>query len=330
MFKANWLVKTTIPLVGIALALCATLSRAQSEWPSKPVTITVGFTPGGTTDIVVRMLAPELTKIWGQPIIVDNRPGAGGNIGGGHVAKQKPDGYSLFMGSSGPLTSNPALYKNMPYDTLRDFEAITLVAEVPNMLVVNPRAMPVSSFEEFIRLVKASPGKYFYGSTGIGTAAHLSAELFGQATGSKITHVPYKGSGALNDLLAGDQLHFMFATIPSAIQHVRTGRLRALAVTSAKRAPGVPELPTVAEKGFPGFDAGSWYGLVAPKGTPREIVEKIQRDVARVLSDKEIQEKLISQGATPVGNTPQQFTQYMRDELRKWAEIVRTSGATID
>jgi tripartite-type tricarboxylate transporter receptor subunit TctC len=331
MVQSKSLRKLLMPIAGLALAVSASLAQAQAEpnWPTKPVTITVGFTAGGTTDIVVRMLAPELHKIWGQPVIVDNRPGAGGNIGGAHVVKQKPDGYQLFMGSSGPLTSNPALYKNMPYDTLRDFEAVTLVADVPNMLIVNPRAMPVNTFEDFIKLVKANPNKYFYGSTGVGTAAHLSGELFAQATGAKITHVPYKGAAALNDLLAGDQLHFMFATIPSAIQHVRNGRLKALAVTTEKRAPGVPELPTVKEKGI-NFATGSWYGLVAPKGTPKPIVDKIARDVRKVLESKEIQEKLISQGATPVGSTPEEFTKFIKEELVRWAEVVRTSGATID
>ncbi|MDB5918219.1 MAG: hypothetical protein JWR40_2453, partial [Massilia sp.] len=196
MFGLSKLREMALPLAGVALAHImgvAPACAAEPNWPTKPVTIVVGFTAGGTTDIVSRMIAPELSKLWGQPIIIDNRPGAGGNIGGGYVAKQKADGYSLFMGSSGPLTSNLAIYKNMPYDTMRDFGPVSLVADVPNMLIVNPRAMPVKTFEEFVALIKANPGKYFYGSTGIGTASHLSAELFKQTSGTDITHIPYKG-----------------------------------------------------------------------------------------------------------------------------------------
>jgi tripartite-type tricarboxylate transporter receptor subunit TctC len=330
MFQSMYFRKLAMPIAGIALALFAQVSHAQTDWPKRPVTIVVGFTAGGTTDIVSRMLANELSKIWGQTILIDNRPGAGGNIAGSNVAKANPDGYTLFMGSSAPLASNPALYKSMPYNTLRDFTPITLVADVPNMLVVNPRAMPVASFKEFITLVKANPGKYFYGSTGSGTASHLSAELFKVQTGTEITHVPYKGSAALNDLLSGDSVHFMFATIPSTIQHVRNGKLRALAVTSLKRSPGVPDLPTVAESGFPGFDAGSWYGLVGPAGMPREIVIKIQQDVVRVLKTKEMHDKFIVQGADPVGSTPEQFAEYIRSELAKWEKIAKLSGATVE
>jgi tripartite-type tricarboxylate transporter receptor subunit TctC len=330
LFGLNGFKKLLLTAGCVSLAFSTQVSHAQSDWPKKPVTIVVGFTAGGTTDIVSRMLSNELSKIWGQPIIIDNRPGAGGNIAGSYVAKASPDGYTLFMGSSAPLTSNPALYKSMPYDTLKDFTPITLVADVPNMLVVNPTAMPVSSFKEFVALVKANPRKYFYGSTGNGTASHLSAELFKVQTGVEITHVPYKGAGALNDLLSGESVHFMFATIPSTIQHVRSGKLRALAVTSLKRSPGLPDMPTVAEAGLPGFDAGSWYGLVGPAGMPKEVVSKIQSDIVRVLNNKDMREKFIAQGADPVGSTPEQFADYMRGELTKWAKIAKLSGATVE
>jgi tripartite-type tricarboxylate transporter receptor subunit TctC len=322
--------KFVMPVVGMALALFAHISHAQEGWPKRQVTMVVGFSAGGTTDIIARMLSQELSKLWGQTVVIDNRPGAGGNIAGSMVAKAKPDGYTLFMGSTGPLSVNTSLYKSMPFDHLKDFSPITLVADVPNMLVLNPKAMPVASFKEFMTLVKANPGKYFFASTGSGTASHLSAELLKAQAGIEITHVPYKGAVALNDILTGESVHFMFATIPSAIQHVRNGRLRALAVSSLKRSAGVPELPTVAESGFPGFDASSWFGLVGPANMPADIVNKIQGDIARLLKTREMHDKFIAQGADPVGSTPAQFGEYMRSETVKWAKIVKLSGAVAD
>lgn len=322
--------KLAMTAAGVALAAMSAVSHAQENWPKQPVTMLVGFSAGGTTDIIARMLGQELSKMWGQPVIIDNRPGAGGNIAGSMVAKAKPDGYTLFMGSTGPLAVNNTLYKSMPFDNLKDFTPISLVADVPNMLVVNPKSMPVNSFKEFLTMLKASPGKYFYASTGSGTASHLSTELLKVQAGLDVTHVPYKGAVALNDILAGEGVHFMFATIPSAIQHVRSGRLRALAVSSLKRSAGVPELPTVAESGFPGFDASSWFGLVGPAKMPPELAAKIQGDIARVLKSKEMQEKFIVQGADPVGSTPAQFADYMRSETTKWAKIVKLSGAVAD
>jgi tripartite-type tricarboxylate transporter receptor subunit TctC len=328
MEGSSFIRRLAMSLIGMVLALSAHGSHAADEWPNRPVTIVVGFSAGGTTDIIARLLGQELTRMWGQSIIVENRPGAGGNIGGSIVAKAKPDGYTLFMGSTGPLSVNHSLYKSMPFDPLKDFTPITLVADVPNMLVVNPSVMPVSSFKEFLALVKANPGKYFYASTGSGTASHLAGELLKAEAGIEITHVPYKGAVALNDILAGQSVHFMFATIPSAIQHVRSGKLRALAVSSRKRSAGVPELPTVAESGFPGFDASSWFGLVGPANMPPEIVNKIQRDIAHVLETKAMHDKFVAQGADPVGSTPAQFGEYMRSESVKWAKIIKASGAT--
>jgi tripartite-type tricarboxylate transporter receptor subunit TctC len=313
-----------------ALALAAQISHAQTDWPKKPVTMIVGFSAGGTTDIIARLLGQELSKMWGHPVIIDNRPGAGGNIAGSMAAKAKPDGYTLFMGSTGPLAANSGLYKNMPFDTLKDFAPITLVADVPNMLIVNSKAIPASSFKEFMELIKANPGKYFYASTGNGTASHLSSELLRMQANMDVTHVPYKGAVALNDLLTGESVHYMFATSPSAIQHVRSGRLRALAVSSAKRSPGVPELPTIAESGFPGFEASAWFGLVGPAGMPKELTHKIQEDIARILKSKEMRDKFISQGADPVASTPEQFTEYIRTETAKWGKVIKASGATIE
>ena len=234
-----------------------------------------------------------MRRTWGQPVVIDNRPGAGGNIGAAIVAKAKPDGYTLLMGSVGPLAINASLYARMPYDNLKDFTPICLVVHVPNMLVVNPITMPVHSFAEFMALVKANPGKYFFASTGTGTSSHLSGEMLKTVAGVETTHVPYKGAVALNDLLAGDQVHFMFATIPSVIEFVRAGRLRALAVTSTSRSAAAPEIPTIAESGFPDFEASSWFGLLGPADLPRDITMKLQTELRRILNIPEIRDKLI-------------------------------------
>ena len=323
--------RLAMPVLGIALTLFAQHAPAQDQdWPKRPVTIIVGFSPGGTTDIIARMLGVELSKAWGQSVIVENRPGAGGNIAGAVVAKAAPDGYTLFMGSTGPLAVNTSLYKRMPFDHLKDFTPISLVADVPNMLVVNPKFMPANNFKEFMALLKANPGKYFYASTGSGTASHLATELLKYDAGVEATHVPYKGAVALNDLLAGDSVHFMFATIPSVVQHVRSGRLKALALSSKKRSTGLPDIPTVAESGYPNFDASSWFGLVGPANMPKPISEKISSDIARAMAVPEMKAKFIEQGAEPVASTPAQFGDYMRSETAKWAKVVKISGASAE
>ena len=314
----------------LLLALVSNDADAQGTWPTREVRIIIGFSAGGTTDIITRTLAPELTRLWGQPIVIENRTGAGGNIGADLVAKSRPDGYTLVMGSVGPLAVNASLYRNMPYDNLKDLTPVSLVADVPNMLVFNPKAMSAANFAEFMSLIKANPGKYFYGSTGSGTTSHLSGELLRHQTGIDITHVPYKGAVALNDVLAGESVHFMFATIPSAIQHVRAGKLRAIAVTSLKRSAGVPDVPTVAESGVPGFDASSWFGLAGPVALPREIALKISGDIARILKVPEMRERFVAQGADPVGSTPDEFAAHMRAETVKWARLVKASGARAD
>lgn len=330
MFNSMHWRRLTVLLISAALALVTQLSHAQADWPKRPVTIVVGFSAGGTTDIIARLLGKELSKAWGQSVIVDNRPGAGGNIAAGLTAKAKPDGYTLFMASNGPLAANSSLYKSLPFDSQKDFSPITLVAEVPNILVVNPRVMPVSSFKEFIALTKAHSGKYFYGSTGYGTASHLAAELLKIESRTDVTHVPYKGAVAINDLLGGESVQFMFATIPSIIQHVRSGKLRALAVTSRKRSSSAPDVPTIAESGFPGFEASAWFGLVGPAGMPPELTHKIQGDIARVLKNKDIHDKFVALGADPLSSTPEQFTDYIRSETKKWAKVIKLSGATIE
>jgi len=314
----------------LVLALAVAGASAQGSYPSRPITLVVGFTAGGSTDIVTRLIAEEMRKTWGQPVVVDNRPGAGGNIGAALVAKAKADGYTLLVGSVGPLAINASLYSSMPYDNLKDFTPVTLIVHVPNMLVVNPAAMPVNSFAEFVALVKANPGKYFFASTGTGTSSHLSGELLKTMAGLDATHVPYKGSVALNDLLSGEQVHFMFATIPSVIELVRSGRLRALAVTSKTRSAAVPDIPTVAELGYPDFEASSWFGLLGPAELSRDIVMALQAEVVRALKVQELRAKLVQQGADPVGSTPEEFGAYMRAETAKWAKVVKASGAKAD
>lgn len=312
------------------LAFLAESAWAQAAYPNRQITIVVGFSAGGSTDIVARLLAEEMRKSWGQPVVVDNKPGAGGNIGAALVAKAKPDGYTLLMGSVGPLAINASLYPTMPYDNLKDFTPISLVVHVPNMLVVNPAAMPVHSFAEFVALVRANPGRYFFASTGTGTSSHLSGELLKTMAGVQATHVPYKGAVALNDLLSGEQVHFMFATIPSVIEFVRAGRLRAIAVTSRERSAAVPDIPTVAESGYPDFEASSWFGLLGPADLPSEIVAKLQGEVSRALNIPEIRSKLVQLGADPVASTPEQFAAYLRSETAKWAKVVKASGAKPD
>jgi len=317
--------------IGCALvALTALSASAQTPYPTRPITIVVGFTAGGSTDVVARLMAEEMRRSWDQPVVVENRPGAGGNIGAALVAKARPDGYTLLMGSVGPLAINASLYRDMPYDNLKDFTPISLVVHVPNMLVVNPAAMPVNSFAEFLALVKANPGKYFFASTGTGTSSHLSGELLKTMAGLDATHVPYRGAVALHDLLSGEQVHFMFATIPSVIEFVRTGRLRALAVTSKTRSAALPDLPTVAELGFPDFEASSWFGLLGPADLPREIVAKLQEEVVRVLKIPDIRTRLVQLGADPVGSAPEEFAAYLRSETAKWAKVVKASGAKPD
>ena len=314
-------------LFGAALALFAATASAQGAFPNKQITIIVGFSAGGSTDLVARMLAEELRRVWGQPVVVDNKPGAGGNIGADLVAKAKPDGYTLLMGSVGPLAINASLYAKMPYDNLKDFSPISLVVHVPNMLVVNPATVPAKTLSEFVALLKTKPGQYFFASTGVGTSSHLSGVLLNGMAGVQTTHVPYKGAVALNDLLAGDQVQFMFATIPSVIQFVRTGKLRALGVSTLTRSAAAPDVPTLAESGYPEFEASSWFALLGPADMPRDIVSKIHAEVVRAVKTPEFRDKLIQQGADPVGSTPEELGAYMRAETAKWAKVVKTSGA---
>jgi len=314
----------------IAMLLAGAALGAQAEnYPSKPIKMIVPFSVGGTTDILARIIGQELTKAWGQQVIIDNRPGAGGNIGADLVAKSAPDGYTLVMGTVGTHAINASLYKKMPYDTVKDFAPITLVAAVPNVLVVHP-AVPAKSVKELIEYAKANPGKLSFASSGNGTSVHLSGELFKAMAGVSMTHIPYKGSApAIIDLMGG-QVQLMFDNMPTALPHVKAGRLRALAVTSAKRSPAMPDLPTIAEAGVAGYEAESWFGVLAPAGTPSAIVTKLNGEIVRILGLPEIKERLLSQGAEPVGNSPEQFAAHITAEMAKWGNVVKASGAQVD
>ena len=316
------------------LALASTASIAQTAWPAKPVRMVVPFAPGGTTDILARAIAPELSRVFGQPFVVDNKAGAGGNVGAEAVAKSAPDGYTLLMGTVGTHGINRALYPKLPYDPFADFAPITLVASVPNVMVVNvdvARTNTINTVQDFIKLAKSRPGKLNMASSGNGTSIHLAGELFKSQTGVFMTHIPYRGSGpALLDLVGG-QVDVMFDNLPSAMQMIKSGKLKALAVTSAMRSGALPDVPTIEEAaGLKGFEATSWFGLLAPAGTPVDVVNRIQQEVARALNSAAIKDKMLAQGAIPSGNTPAQFAALIDSEHKKWAQVVKVSGARVD
>ena len=295
--------------------------------------VVVPFAPGGTTDILARALAPELAKAFGQGVIVDNRAGAGGNLGADLVAKSPPDGYTLVMGTVGTQAINPSLYPKMPYDAAKDFAPITLVAGVPNVLVMNPakaKAAGITDVRSLIAYARANPGKLNMASSGNGTSIHLAGELFKSMTGTYMVHFPYKGSGpALLDLIGGT-MDLMFDNLPSALPHVKAGKLVALAVTSSARSAALPAVPTVAEAGVKGFEATSWFGLLAPAGTPADIVQRIQQESAKALASPALRERLLSQGAIPGGMPPAEFGRFIATETKKWAAVVKSSGAKVD
>jgi tripartite-type tricarboxylate transporter receptor subunit TctC len=311
-----------VPLCASALIHMPT--AMADEYPAKQVKVVVAFTAGGTTDILARAVSQSLSSQLKQMFYIENKPGAGGNIGTEFVVRAPADGYTLLVNSVGPIAINQTLYKNIKYDPLTDLVPVVQIADVPNVLVVNP-ALPVKNVEQFLAYARANQGKLNYGSTGIGTSSHLSSFMLFKRIGVDATHIPYKGADALNDLLSG-RTQFMFATIPSVISHIKAGKLRAIAVTSAKRSRSLPDLPTVAEKGFPGFEAGSWFGVFAPKGTPRPIIDKVNTAVNQALPA--LQAQMIREGADPVGGTPEQFGAFTRKEFEKWKTVVIESGAT--
>jgi tripartite-type tricarboxylate transporter receptor subunit TctC len=300
---------------------------AQTSYPTKPVKIVVPFLAGGTTDIIGRLVAQELSKA-GINAVVENRPGAGGNIGAEQVAKSPADGYTLFVGTVGTHGINASLYAKLPYDPIKDFAPVTLVASVPNVLVVHP-SIPANNVKELIALVKAKPGKYNYASSGNGTSIHLSGELFKSMTGAFITHIPYRGSSAAIADVMGGQVDMMFDNLPTALPHIKSGKLKALGLTSAKQNSAVPGVPTIGQA-LPGYEASSWFGIFAPAGTPKEIVIKLNQVLVKAISTPEVRERLLTQGAEPVGNTPEQFADYVVAEIAKWAKVVKASGAKVD
>jgi len=322
-------------LAGTASWLVPGAAHAEPGWPTKPVRIVVPFTPAGTTDILARSLAPELGKAFGQTFIIDNRPGAGGNVGADMIAKAAPDGYNLVMGTVGTHAINPSLYPKMPYDAVKDFAPVTLVAGVPNVLVMNPAKMAtygIKNVADLIRYAKAHTGQLNMASSGNGTSIHLTGELFKSMTGTYMLHFPYRGSGpALLDLIAGT-MDLMFDNLPSAMPHIKSGKLKALAVTSIERSGALPDLPTIAETGGPvkGFDASSWFGLLAPAGTPADIVNRIQQETAKSFQSAAFKERLQSQGAIPGGQPPAEFAKFIAAETKKWAQVVKVSGAKVD
>jgi tripartite-type tricarboxylate transporter receptor subunit TctC len=310
-----------------AAALAAPVAWAQAgDYPSRPVRVLVAFTAGGTTDVLARAVAQKLSDRLKQSFVIDNKPGGGGNIGTEMAARSAPDGYTLIVNSVGPMAVNPTLYPKLNINPLVDLVPVVQIADVPNVLVVNP-SVPAKTVDEFVAYAKTKPGQLNYGSTGIGTSSHLSGYMLGKRAGIETTHVPYRGAEALNDLLAG-RIQFMFATIPSVIQHIQAGKLRAIAVTSVKRSRSMPDVPTVAERGHPGFEAGSWFGVFAPKGTPETVIATLNKAVNEALPSLEAQ--MVREGADPVGGSAAQLGQFVQKEYEKWRTVVRESGATAE
>ncbi len=311
-------------ITAAAFALCAAPLSAQS-YPTKTVRLVVPFSPGGSTDVTARILAQKLTEAWRQQVIVDNRAGAGGNIGAESVARAAPDGYTLLLATTGVMAINHKLYKSLPYDSLKDLAPVTQIGGLPLILIVHP-SLPAKSVRDLVAMAKAKPGSLSFASSGVGSATHMTAELFRMMAGVNMVHVPYKGSGqAMTDLISG-QVGVAFDQITSSIGHVQSGKLRALAVTSAKRFPSVPNLPTVAEAGVAGYESVSWNGIAAPARTPREIIDRIQGEVARALQQADMKERFLKDGIEPIGSTPEQFAAHIRSERAKWEKVVDRAG----
>jgi tripartite-type tricarboxylate transporter receptor subunit TctC len=316
--------------LSLAAGLASSAALAQASYPSRPVKIIVPFAAGGTTDIFARLIGERLSQQLGQQFVIENRGGAGGNPGTDAVAKAEPDGYTLVMGTVGTHAINASLYAKMPYDPLTDFAPVAYAAGVPNLMVVNPKTVKATTVQDFIAEAKASQRKFNMASSGNGTSIHLSGELFKQSTGVEMPHVPYRGSGpAINDLIGG-QVDIMFDNLPSSIEHAKAGSLRALAVTSAKRSPAMPDVPTLAESGLPGFEATSWFALFAPKGTPAEITTKLNQEVRKALDTPELQKRFADLGGELKPMSPDELMAYVRSEHEKWAKVVKASGAKVD
>lgn len=303
-------------------------AHAQS-YPTKPVRLVIPYPPGGGTDTIMRPFVQYLSERLGQPVVIDNRGGAGGSMGMEAVARATPDGYTILAGLTAQLAVNPALYKKLPYDPIKDFAPITLFADGPYLLVVHP-SLPVKSVREFVELARKRPNEITYASSGNGSGGHLAAELLTNMTGIKMLHVPYKGGGpALTGLLTGE-VQALFAPYASAQGHIKSGRIHALAVTTARRPKAIPDIPTLAEAGVPGYDSGVWYSLLAPAGTPRTIIDRLHRETIAVLNNPEFAKLLAEQAIDPIGNTPEELAQYIKSEIDKWAKVVKEAGVRIE
>jgi tripartite-type tricarboxylate transporter receptor subunit TctC len=318
--------RITLSAIGLCAAVAGAPSHAQSpSYPTKPIRWIVGYTPGGTADMLARAVGQKLSEAWGQQVIVENRPGAGTNIGTEVAAKSPPDGYTLFMPTVANAI-NPTLYPKLNFDILRDFVHITDFAKVPGIVVVHP-SVPAKNVQELIALAKAHPNALRHGSTGIGSPHHLAGEIFKSMAGVKMVHVPYRGaSPALIDVIAG-HIEVYFGAMVSTLPHVKDGKLRALGVTTLKRVAAVPDIPTISEQGLKGFETGSWFGVSVPTGTSRDIVTKLHAECVRIIGLRELRDRMVSEGAEFVGDTPEQFTAFFRSEIEKWGRAVRASGA---
>jgi tripartite-type tricarboxylate transporter receptor subunit TctC len=310
-------------------AVAAGAAAAQANYPVKAIRYVVPFPAGGPLDIVARAIGQELTKAWNQPVIVDNRPGAGGNIGADLVAKAPADGYTILMGAVSTHAINVTLYSKLPYDPIKDFAPVTLITSVPNVLVVHP-SLPVKNVKDLIALAKAHPGQLNFASGSTGSAGHLAGELFNSMAGVQMTHIPYKGAApAVIDLIAG-HVSLMFDNLSSALPNIKAARVRALAVTTLKRSPLLPDLPTISESGLRGFDISTWFGIFAPAGTPPDVVAKLNGEIVRILHTREMTERLAALGAEPVGNKPDEFAAFIKTEIPKYAKVIKASGAKAD
>ncbi|HEY5291388.1 MAG TPA: tripartite tricarboxylate transporter substrate binding protein [Burkholderiales bacterium] len=316
-------------LIALSLALASSLAVAAETWPAKAVHIIVPFPPGSSPDLIARMLTDKLAQALGQPVIVENKPGAGGNLGTGLVAKAEPDGYTLGLSIPGPLAVNTVLYKKMEYDPFTELAPITLVALSPNVLIVNP-SLGVNSVKEFIAYAKARPGKLNYGSVGNGSASHLTMELLKMQAGIDVVHVPYPGSPQVNTAILANQIQAGFVVPGTAMPLVQSGRVKALAVTSSAKSPVLPDLPTVAEAGFPGFESSAWIGMVAPEKTPKPIIDRLSQELVAIIHSAEVREKMLRIYFQAVGTTPEGLSSLMRSERDRWAKVIKQTGATAD
>src|SRR5688572_6503555 len=303
-------------LAGVLAA--SSLHAMAQPYPVRPIRLIMPFPPGGASDLIMRPVAQKLTEQLGQQIVIDNRPGAGGNIAAELVARAAPDGYTLLFAASANFSINPNLYAKLPYDPVRDFAAVTMLTRLSNLLTVHP-SLPAASVPELTALARAQPGKLTYGSAGNGTTLHIAGELYRARSGVSVIHVPYKGGGPAQLDLLGGRLQFMFDSFSPALPHVRAGKLRALAVTTLSRSPALPQVPTMAESGLPGFEVSGWFGIAAPAGTPRPVIERLSSELQRAMRLPEIRERLVAQGIEPVGNTSAEFAGQVRSELSKWA-----------